>query len=225
MSRDPYYDLDLISASRLGIVKSIRDGTPIFKVKKETLDFGKQFHEAILEPEKYKLKLEAAMAMPYKSPEHDSYKANRFKIASMAQAARKNAILMNLLNQPDVKVEHNHFFDEASYGEKVKIKMDAWSEQLGIIADPKTTAAKTYADFYDTITKYGYHQQGALYIDGTNAKTFILVGVSKSHPHNTFTVPLNWDCELIQDGRAEYEDLITYYLGMPEKPDFKLLMQ
>jgi hypothetical protein len=210
---DPYYNLDLISASRLGVVKCLRDNLELPKASQEALDFGKQFHQAVLEPEKYS---EALKTDP-------SYKKNEHKIKEMVKACMDNSFLCELLSAPGY-VEHNHFFKEERYGIDCKIKMDKFIKILRSILDLKSTSAKTLKEFMESIVKFGYHRQGAFYLDGTDATKFILIGVSKTFPHKTFTVILPYDHELIEQGRKEYEELIDFYIQMPVKPDFKLLM-
>jgi hypothetical protein len=214
MTRDPYFDIDCISVSRLGVVKSLRDGTETRKVKKETLEFGSQFHEATLEPDKYKLNY---LVKP-------EYAPNRFKVAAMANAARSNPILMSVLDEPGVKIEFNHFFKEPNYDLECKAKLDVWGRRR--IIDLKSTSATNRDAFVATIRPYGYHRQGAFYLDGTGLLAqgdFILIGVSKTYPHKTFTYTLtNEDIAL---GMQENDELINFYIQMPEKPNFKLLME
>jgi hypothetical protein len=211
VENDPYYALDLLSASRLHVVKCLRDGLPLPKISQDALDFGKQFHQAVLEPEKYE---EALKTDP-------SYKKNEHKIREMVKACKKNSFLCELLAAPG-QVEHNHFFEEPRYGLKCKIKMDKYLTRS--ILDLKSTAAKTKQEFLESIIKYGYDRQGAFYLDGTNATKFILIGVSKTYPHHTFTEIFHYNHELIQEGRKQYEALIDHFMLMPEKPNFKELM-
>jgi hypothetical protein len=210
MNDEQYFALNELSNSRLGFIKCLRDNLEQFKAKEETFAFGTQFHQAALEPEKYAAALKV----------DPTYSKNRHKIAEMVKACKDNAVLCDLLNSPGL-VEYVHRFDEARYGLKCKIKMDKFFENLKSILDLKTTAAKTLEEFLESIVKYGYHRQGAFYIDGACADRFIIVGICKTYPHKTFTVILPFDHPLIEQGRTEYEELIDYYITMPNKPDFK----
>jgi hypothetical protein len=60
-------------------------------VATEVLEFGKQFHEAVLEPELYKSKLASGDSL---------YTLFRYRISEMAKSARENALLKILLNDP-----------------------------------------------------------------------------------------------------------------------------
>lgn len=195
-----YYDLDLLSNSKLSAVKAHRDSLPRFNVKKETLDFGSQLHEAVLEPEVYAKKLAIDI----------DYFGNKFKVQNMKQALMKNALLADMLRDKNVLVEHEHFFEENQYGVPCKLKADIVLRPIG--ADLKTTATKTLKDFEDSIMMYGYNRQAAFYMDALGLTSFIFFGIGKSYPHPTFTVHLPIDDPRIIEGRQEYEELITYYL-------------
>lgn len=209
--QDPYYKIDRLSNSRLGLVRSLNLGLPINKVKKETLEFGRQLHEAVLEPSKYEANL-------LSKPE---YKINQFKIAALCRAAMGNDLLRMLLADIDTLVEYDHLFEEEKYGVPSKAKIDIWLKKT--IGDLKSTSAKTKADFEATIEPYGYHRQGAFYLDNTGAEKFILFGVSKIFPHPTFTVEMNWNDERIARGRAEVSELTDIYQVM--KRDNKINFQ
>lgn len=213
MEDEKYFGLELISASRLGIVKCLRDGLDLPSVSKEALDFGKQLHQAAFEPEKYEAGLR----------DDPAYKKNYHKIQAMLKACMDNPMFFELIKSPGF-AEYVHFFDEPRYGLKCKIKMDKYLPAVRTILDLKSTAAKTLQEFMDSIIKYGYDRQGAFYLDGTEATKFVIIGVSKTWPHKTFTVILFYNHEIIEKGRIGYEELIDYYMQMEVKPDFKKLM-
>jgi hypothetical protein len=222
-----YYQLDMLSNSRLGVVKCLRDGLPIFKAKKETLEFGKQFHESVLEPHKYNDFLSLALENQHNGAGTwvEWYIKNRHKVAAMSKSALNNALLKFLIDSPLAKFEQDHFFNESKYDLECKAKIDLWVGKT--IADLKTTAAKTREEFEASILQYGYNRQGAFYLDGTGAEKFIIIGVCKTYPHPTFTCTMAIDDPRIVSGRKEYEDLIDVYLEMKQegKIDFQELMQ
>lgn len=210
---DPYYSLDLLSNSRLGIVKSIISGAPIMKAKKETLDFGKQLHEAVLEPEKYEKNL---LLFP------DDYEKNKYKIKTMADAARSNAILAGMLANAGKLVEHNIFFKEALYEIECKAKIDIWTgfngeNKGGTIGDLKSTAEQTREGFEIACLQYGYFRQAAFYLDATDSTQFILFGICKKFPHKTFTIKVSHDDPRVCAGRSEYESLINSYIELKKQ--------
>jgi hypothetical protein len=213
MNDDEYFALDFLSTSRLGVIKCLRDNVELTKFTKESKDFGKQFHQAGLEREKY---LKALGSDP-------AYHKNKFRIAEMIKVLKENTVFCEMMNAPGF-VEYAHTFQEPRYGLDFKIKMDKYIQCLFTILDLKSTACKTMAEFLESLTTYGYHRQGALYLDGTGMRKFIIIGVTKSHPYKTYTVIWNQGHELIERGRMEYEELTDHYLTMPVKPDFKRLM-
>jgi len=213
--KDPYYGLDLLSNSRLGVVYNLIHGLPLMKAKKETLDFGTQLHEAVLEPEKYKIHLQLYP---------DLYKPNYHKIKNMVAGARKNSLLMYLLMQPGCRKERDVYpIQHDRTGVNIKLKLDI---SLGsTIADLKTTTAQTDEDFLAACVAYHYFRQAAFYLDFTGAEKFIFFGISKKEPHQTFTKKYLIDDPEIIQGRAEYEDLIDHYLRLKsEGVDFQNLM-
>lgn len=209
--QDPYHALDLISNSRLGVIKSIVTGASIIKAKKETLDFGKQFHECVFEYDKYINKL----LDKSNEEQYVSYQANRFRVSTMSIAACGNALLDRMLKSNLKVVEHNVFFNEEYYGVDCKAKLDI---RVGdIIGDLKSTSAQSKEEFEATCIEYGYFRQGAFYMDHCQGKQFILFGVSKKYPHRTFTVIANYDDPRIIEGRKEYQWLIEEYLKLKQK--------
>lgn len=199
MQDDEYYKKPEISNSFLGCVKS---GVS-FKCSEETLDFGRQLHEACLEPEVYNSKL----GLP-------NYIKNVHKIDSMAKAVRNNAVFKIFLDDARTEFEGAHFFEVD--GLKCKLKSDAKLRKF--IGDIKSTDARTREEFQRRAVEYGYNRQGAFYLDGTGCEKFIIVAVAKKYPHPTFTYILNYNDPEIQHGRAEYLELIEKYKSLtPEQ--------
>ncbi len=210
-----YYDLDLLSDSRLEAVRCLKQGEPIRGFNSEKFEFTKQLREAILEPNKYFKNL---LIEP-------DYKKHKFKIATMARIARENTFLRYLLSKEDLKIGAEVFFEEAKYNLKCKTKINIWADKS--IAIIKTTDASTLEDFIGTIYKYNLCRRAAFDMDATGAEKFVIFGIEKKYPHRMFTVPLALHSEAIEDGRKEYEELIDSYLEMKQdgKIDFKQLMK
>jgi hypothetical protein len=213
IDRDPYYTVNKLSNSRLSVVSALISGNSIQKAKKETLEFGRQLHQAVLQPELYALNLKLYPA---------AYEPFRYKVKALADACRKNKYLMYMLIQPECLKEHDHFFVHDRTGIECKMKMDLGLHN--VIGDLKTTDTTTQEDFIAAAIAYDYHRQGAFYIDGTGADKFILFGISKKYPHRTFTWPVPDD--LIEQGRERYENLMDDYLKLlNDGVDFQNLMQ
>jgi hypothetical protein len=208
-----YFGLDMLSNSRLGIIECLVNGRSFFKANPETLEFGRQLHQACLEIEKYEALLHT-----------EPYQKNKHKVYEMAKALRKNTLFSMLVHNVKAKKEYLQKWNEERYGLECKAKID-----LGVlktIGDVKSTAATTYSEFLASITQYGYDRQAAFYLDGTGATKFIFFGIGKKYPHQTFTVIYNWNDPVIIEGRKKYEDLIDSYLELRQKGeiDFEQLM-
>lgn len=189
-----YYDRPDISNSLLGAVKRHAAGETISPAPAAVLEFGRVFHQYILEPEKYN---------QFANPEIHQ------KIENMGKAARHNSLLFLLLSNKNVQKETERFWTHERTGLPCKMKADIILFKT--IADPKTTSCTSIEEFEASIMQYGYNRQGAWYIDGTGANEFILIGVSKKYPHKTFTCVLKKDDERIIEGRIENELLIDLF--------------
>lgn len=85
---------------------------------------------------------------------------------------------------------------------------------LKMIADLKTTNAKTLKEFMQQIKAFGYHRQGAVYLDMEGLDKFLLIGISKHPPHPIFKVAIERGDELYMAGREAYEELAFRYFTL-----------
>lgn len=187
-----YYSLPFISNSRL-------NGE--IRVAAETLEFGRQLHEAILEPEVYQRNLTVGDSL---------YWLFKYRISEMAKSARNNALLKLFLNDPKAEFEKEFFPVDVITGTQCKLKADIKLNK--VIADLKTTDALTREDFEARALEYGYHQQAAFYLDGTGCEKFIIFAISKKYPYPTFTFTLTKS--EIEKGRQQYEFKLAQHLSV-----------
>jgi hypothetical protein len=200
-----YYSLDLVSQSRLSIVKCLVEGKSTSFAKAETLEFGRLLHEYILEPGNYDCN----------NPYHE-------RLRAMGSAAKKNILLSFILSHTQLKVEEEHFFVHTRTQQQCKMKLDARLFNAGY--DLKTTACESRDDFENTVTEYGYHRQAAFYIDGAELDKFTFIGINKKHPYKTFTFCLEKNDARVLLGREEYEHLLDEHLRLKnEGVDFQNL--
>jgi len=191
---DKYFLRPEWSNSSLGNVKSILSGGGLFKCSAETLEFGSQVHEAILEPAKY-----------YHNMASDaSYTRNFHKVNAMMRAGANNPVLKMFLDNPKTEYEKEVYFTAAGLECRMKADLVCGS----IVGDIKTTDATSRQEFEARALEYGYNRQGAFYLDGTGCKKFIIFAIAKKYPHPTFTYVLNHDDPKITAGRAEYLALL-----------------
>lgn len=198
-----YFKKPGVSNSFLGDVNNLINGKSLFKCSQDTLDFGSQLHEAILEPSIYRAKMIS-----------ESYKRNSFRVHEMHKSAGKNTLLCLFLNDPKTKFEQEIFFQ--TMGVNCKLKADIICGK--VVGDLKTTDARTREEFAARAIEYGYNRQGAFYLDGTGCKKFIIFAISKKYPHPTFTYVLEHGSPELTVARDQYQKLIEEYKNLsPEQ--------
>lgn len=192
-----YKQVSSISNSKLSEIKRIINGQPAqLDIKQETLDFGTQFHLAVLQPERY------------------DFDADPFAhhVRNMAASVMENVLFSDMLSSPFAKKEHEHYWTCKTTDVKCKGKLDL--RVFKKVSDLKTTSAKNAEDFKNSILSYDADRQAAFYFDGADAEEFIFVGVQKRWPYKTFTYTLYKDDPKIQRGRDEYIFLIRQAISM-----------
>lgn len=198
-----YFKKPGVSNSFLGDVNNLINGKSLFKCSQDTLDFGSQLHEAILEYQVYLSKI----MLP-------EYQANKHKVLEMTKSAIKNSLLALFLNDPKIKFEQEIFFQ--TMGVNCKLKADIICGK--VVGDLKTTDARTREEFTARAIEYGYNRQGAFYLDGTGCKKFIIFAISKKYPHPTFTYVLEHGSTELTVARNQYQKLIEEYKNLsPEQ--------
>jgi hypothetical protein len=161
---------------------------------KAGFNFGHVFHGMLLEPEK--LSHEDWISLS----DDEQERANR-----MYEKAKNYPFIAEILKLAEK--EQVHFFETEDTPCKCKIDL----KYEDIITDIKTTSCQNYVDFCDTIEKFGYNRQGAFYLDGAQAKDFVIIGIRKHAPFEIFHVELTkWSGSGgITQGRTEYRQLLN----------------
>lgn len=191
-----YFKKPGISNSFLGDLNNLILGRSLFKCSPETLEFGSQVHECLLESVIYSEKIGTP-----------SYIKNLLRIKEMEKSARRNSLLALFLNDPKTLFEQEIFFN--TMGIDCKLKADIICGK--VVGDLKTTDARTREEFQARAIEYGYNRQGAFYLDGTGCKRFIIFAIAKKYPHPTFTYVLEYDSLELAEGRTQYQYLIEEY--------------
>jgi exodeoxyribonuclease VIII len=212
-------------------------------VKKEETDaliLGSAIHMAVLEPdvfaERYvcrpkSMKLNTKAG---KDAYQDLLNENLGKIilkeehyelsCQVAQAVRQNKTADSLL-KPTGKYEHSVFWEDKETGLLMKCRPDYFDDDF--IVDLKTTE-DAGSRFSESIARYGYHRQAAIYQDGLLAtdnikRPFVFIAVEKTAPYLVQVHEL--DLESTEIGRMEYRGLIrklaeckktNHWPGLPE---------
>lgn len=114
-------------------------------------------------------------------------------------------------------------WDDAQTGLPCKGRLDLIAPPIGIIADLKTTSAKNQLDFERQCVHWEYDRQGAFYLDGCRSagilvNTFILIGVQKQKPNQTFVFESSLTSPFIEQGRKRYRALLRSWQQRPYQP-------
>ncbi|RYC66785.1 hypothetical protein EQG79_28495 [Spirosoma sordidisoli] len=107
--------------------------------------------------------------------------------------------------------EQPHLFRDPETGLLCKCQTDLRLRH-GLIVDIKTTRARTYQQFLECCELYQYDRQTAFYLDGLNAKRFVLLGVQKTAPFQVFYFEPTADATgnaFIEQGRERYKRLLA----------------
>jgi hypothetical protein len=107
-------------------------------------------------------------------------------------------------------------WDDVETGLACKARLDCSTPELvrGTIWDVKSTVDASEREFTRSIFKYGYHRQGAFYLDGSRrvgipAEHFTIVAVEKESPYAVAVYRL--DDGAIDAGRQQLRPLINRY--------------
>jgi hypothetical protein len=184
-----YFQIKKISNSDLGIAKNILAGKPQPKRPEKAFSFGSAFHEALLEPDRYR-------SLEWAEKGVDVTKVEKLLQSALAnEAVRK--ILKNGKNEQVIEWTHQQT------GVECKSKLDIiQSKKELIVTDIKTTSATTQADFETDFIFYEYNRQAAFYMQSIGAKEFFSVGISKANGQ-IFIVRKFWDNHEIISGRQK----------------------
>jgi len=190
------------------------------------LAFGRAFHMAILEPEKFS---SAYVEMPKFDGRTKEGKASRaaweaqhsdaepllfddmLTITAMSESVRRHPLASQMIREGQAELTLA-WKDEETWL-SCKSRLDYYVEPLAMIVDVKSTENASWDDFRRDVAKYGYHVQDALYRSAALAldmpvQHFVLLAVEKSPPYAVATFTL--DAEGIGRGyQAARRDIDT----------------
>lgn len=163
------------------------------KLNQNNLRFGRGFHQACLEPDKFDWK--------------EYTGAERALIIRMQSAYFANVPERNRQGYKEASIEYD--LD----GWRCKMVADILdSDVSGVITDLKTTSKRSYLDFERSIIEYDYHRQGAFYLDcpliADVVDTFRIIAVTKEKNPAVYVYSFRSDHPLIEEGRKEYRFLL-----------------
>lgn len=168
----------------------------------DALTFGTYFHSATLEPGTF----------CRTNPADRRDEQHRQQAAVLAAAIRRRRYPRHVLYLG--QAEQTYTAIHTATGVVVKVRpdllIDSPKGRRRTLVDFKTTSCRDLTQFLETVDKYGYDQQGALYADVLGAQRVVLIAVQKKAPKGQ--EPAVWVHELtpaqIDLGRKKYGKLL-----------------
>lgn len=190
-------DLSNLADQLLGRLRIVNSYTT------DALTFGSHFHSAILEPGQW-----AAIGQDLVGRERSQW-ATAGELARVIKRHRYPRHVCYL-----GQAEQSYTATHEATGLTVKVRpdllIDSPQKRRRTLVDFKTTSCKDLAQFLETVDKYGYDRQGALYADALGAHRVVLIAVQKKPAKGQ--EPQVWVHELtaeqMQAGRKKYSKLL-----------------
>jgi len=173
-----YRSLPRIANSDLTELKNHLFGKPDFQ-SGPAQEFGTRFHDLLL--------LETDVV-----PTGKEATAQR----RMLDVMRSDPLFCRLMES--AQVETAQLWDDESTGLPCKARIDMRVPDERLIADVKTSSARSQNEFVSNCYRYDYDRQAAFYLDGYRqtgvfADQFIILGIQKQKPHNLYVVEIAAD--------------------------------
>lgn len=179
-----------------------------------SMQIGTAVHMAILEPEKFKASyVVAPVGLDGRTAEAKALKKEAQEqgktlidstVVDIATGVLMNPEATKLLENKTTVTERAIFWDNC------KCKLDLWCEELGVLADLKTTDSVVPQDFAATVGRLRYYIQAAHYINGVRScgkkiNSYRIIAVENKPPYDCVVYEL--DEEAIKQGFAVLMDV------------------
>jgi hypothetical protein len=167
--------------------------------------FGSYFHSATLEPHLF----------TSTNPEDPLDHHQRQQAAALAIAIRRRRYPRHVLylGQPEQSYTATHEATGLTVKVRPDLLIDSPKGKRRTLVDFKTTSCRDLAQLLETVDKYGYDRQGALYADTLGAHRVVLIAVKKKPAKGQESQV--WVHELtpeqMQAGRKKYSKLLRCY--------------
>jgi hypothetical protein len=177
-------------------------GRPRHASNLAALAFGSYFHSATLEPHLF----------TPANPADPVDEQTRRQAAQLAAAIRRRRYPRHVLyrGQPEQSYTATHEATGLTVKVRPDLLIDSPKRQRRTLVDFKTTSCRDFAQFLDTVEKYGYDRQAALYADVLQAQRMLLIAVQKRPLKGQ--PPAVWVHELTAEqlatGRKKYNRLL-----------------
>ena len=227
VSDEEYYgDFNFVTNSQLGLLKKSPKAYQDYRngEKKETqaMTFGRAFHLAILEPDKF-YELVVQEPIVNKRTKDGRAEISEFLISTK----EKGQIALSVADYDKVRIMQDELFANPKVMELlsggVAEQVSAWEDpdtgvyckakadyvKSNMVIDIKTTQDPSTTGFRSSSMKFGYDRQAAYYLDGFGKRDFVFIAIDKTRPH---TIAI-YQCspEFIMGGMMEYKRLLSIY--------------
>lgn len=205
-----YYSSPYVSNSTLSKLKDELSASDQ-QDKVANYAFGSLFHAFLLEPHKLDHINHQCDGVGYFPEEFAKARAMRDAVLKDPACA-----LMHRVSQKEFELYRDDVpfsIDGLEFALDCRIKMDEYHPATDTISDFKTCNVKTHQEFLEIIDLFDWDRQVAFYLTVSNAKRFVLRGVSKIKGHPTFSVYVDRNHAIYQSGLAKMNELLLkYYL-------------
>lgn len=241
MSSAEYHAVDAVSSSRLALLKKspahlkheLNNPTP----PTDAMRLGEALHSAILEPDLFTANYVVAPKVDGRTKDGKATKAE-FELANahksiidmdeyatcqaVSGSIRDHSKAWALIDLANLK-EVSGFFNDPLTGLFCKMRADAVCSSINTMFDIKSTLDASRIEFERSIFKYGYHRQGAHYIDGmailgVEVEHYAIIAVEKKAPFCVAVYRLQND--IIELGRKENIQLMDMWKRCQDSGDW-----
>lgn len=229
-----YHGIDACSASRLKLLKKSPAHCKYAienqdQKKTPALVLGSAVHCMVLEPELFesrfvikptfgrtKAALEEKAAWEAANCNRDVIDADDYGLCCKLRELLTAHKLAGPILRQKSDVEISGLWIDSLTGILCKLRADAVSDKLSLCVDLKTTEDASPRAFSKAIFDYGYHRQGAMYLDGWKAlgrdyRHYCIIAVEKKPPYGIAVYRLATDGKAISLGRRENRALMNRY--------------
>ncbi|MBC8227808.1 MAG: PD-(D/E)XK nuclease-like domain-containing protein [Gammaproteobacteria bacterium] len=222
-----YGDTTYVTNSQLGwLSKSPQNYMHRLNNSEESsaLTFGKAFHWAVLEPDKFNDQVVYFEGKVRRGKAYDEFKLAAEGKTILTKKEYENILEMSdiirgheeiapmLLETDNIKYEQANVWQDPDTGIWCKGKADVvfyQGAEVPFILDVKTTKDASINNFRRSSWNYGYDRQAAYYMDGFGAKEFWFVVIEKEAPFNMGLFKAGE--KFLTDGRSKYKNLLSLY--------------
>lgn len=241
ISAEDYHSLNLISSHRLSLLKRspahLRHELDNPSESTPAMVQGALAHEATLQPDLFAEKYLVQVQGDGRKKEVKEARAAQAKEAEETGkqiiSSDYHAFATSIAHAVWGDEHANALIESAEHIERAGIAeidgwpckglLDALCPALSTAFDLKTTVDASRREFERSIFKFGYHRQGALYVDicrelGVPVEHYAIIAVEKSAPHCVAVYRLKDD--ILELGRKENRKLIELYQRCLKKDEW-----